>query len=84
MIRADRTRDDIVVLRVPEYRHSVMIYKPISFGNRLIPPGLAKRFTAALTKTEKLRNDVSVITICLAKLYIYRRPTANVQSCPTL
>ena len=31
-----------------------------------------KCFTATLTKTEKLRNDLPVIMICLAKLYIYK------------
>ena len=34
--------------------------------NWLIPSDLLKCFTAEFTKTEKLRNDLSVITICLA------------------
>ena len=32
------------------------------------------------TKTVKLRNDLSVITICFAKLYVLRRPWANENS----
>jgi hypothetical protein len=32
---------------------------------------------ATLTKIEKLRNDLCVITTCLAILYVYRRPQAN-------
>jgi len=38
--------------------------------NRLIPPDLLKRFTTTVTKKkEKLRSDLAVIKICLAKLY---------------
>jgi hypothetical protein len=33
------------------------------------------------TKTEKLRNDLHVVTICLAKLWVYRRPRANMFFC---
>jgi hypothetical protein len=33
--------------------------------NSLIPPDLVK-----LTKTEKLRNDLPVTALCLAKLYV--------------
>ena len=45
--------------------------------NWFIPSHLVKCFLATLTKFEKLRSDLSVITICLAKLYVYRRPWAN-------
>jgi len=38
--------------------------------NWLIPSDLVKCFTATLIKVEKLRNDLSAITICLAKLYV--------------
>jgi hypothetical protein len=30
-------------------------------------------FAATLTKTEKLRNDLSVMTMCLVTLYVWRR-----------
>ena len=43
----------------------------------LIPSDPAKCCTATLTKTEKSRNNLSVITICFAKLYILIRPSAN-------
>jgi hypothetical protein len=43
-------------------------------GAHSVPSDLGKCFTATLTKTEKLPNDSSVITICLAKLYVWRRP----------
>jgi hypothetical protein len=35
----------------------------------VIALNLAKSFAATLTKTEKLRNDLSVITICFAILF---------------
>ena len=38
--------------------------------NRLTPSDLVKCFTATRTKTEKLRNDLSVIMIRLAKLWV--------------
>jgi len=31
-------------------------------------------------KTEKLHTDLAVITICLAKLYVYKMPWANEHS----
>jgi hypothetical protein len=36
----------------------------------LISSDFVKCFKAKLTETEKLRNDLSVIKICLAKLYV--------------
>jgi len=42
--------------------------------NLLIASDLVKCFAAPLTKTEILRNDLSVITIFSAKLYVYRTP----------
>jgi len=44
------------------------------FCNSLIPSDLVKCSLATLTKAEKLRKDLSVITICLAKSYVYGRP----------
>jgi hypothetical protein len=38
--------------------------------NGLISSDVLKCFTAKLTETDKLRNDLSVIKICLAKLYV--------------
>jgi len=38
--------------------------------NGLIPSDLVKCFTATPTKAEKLSNDLRVITICIAKLYV--------------
>ena len=37
--------------------------------DRLMPPDLVNCFTATLTKKEKMRNDLYVIKMCLAKLY---------------
>jgi hypothetical protein len=48
--------------------------------NWLIPSDLVKCFTTALAQTEKLRNDVSVIAICVAREYVYCRPSANEHS----
>ena len=36
----------------------------------LIPSDVSKRFKIKLTITENLRKDLSVITICVAKLYV--------------
>jgi hypothetical protein len=45
-------------------------YLTITYASKLIPSDLLKCFTATLTKTETMRNDSRVITICLAKLYV--------------
>jgi hypothetical protein len=37
-------------------------------------------FYAAVTSTEKLRRNLPAITICIAKLYVWRRTRANEQS----
>jgi hypothetical protein len=37
--------------------------------DRLMPSDLVNCFTATLTKNEKMRNDLCVIKMCLAKLY---------------
>jgi hypothetical protein len=45
--------------------------------NSLIPPDLVKCFTATLIKSVEMSNDLTVITICLTKLYVYTKPRSK-------
>jgi len=47
------------------------------FHNWLIPPDLVKCLRATLKNSPELRNDLSVITICLTKPYVSRQPPTD-------
>jgi len=48
----------------------------LALHNWSIPSDLIN-YATVLAGTEKLRNDLSVIVICVAKVYVYKRPSAN-------
>jgi len=55
-------------------RHILTVFSAYYLHNLWIPSGFLKRFTAKLTKPEKVRNNLSAISICLAKSPVWRRP----------
>ena len=86
--RAAHATDDITVLcwrhancmpdnqgkQTHTHTHSYNLI--LALLNWSIPSDLIKLSTV-LAGTEKLLNDLSVIMICAAKVYVYRRPSAN-------
>jgi hypothetical protein len=55
----------ITKARIQTHIHNIQY---LFLHNLLISSDLVKCFTATLAQTEKLHNDLSVITICLTKL----------------
>jgi hypothetical protein len=71
----------VLRLRISGAKPLLPVYVFKAWTGKPLPlPDLVECYTVTLTKTEKLLNDFAVITICSAKLHVWRRPRANEHS----